>query len=117
MTIGFDELLALRDEYGAVFVFAGQGRWFWRQGIEAYPFPDGVLIIRGDEDERRWPGAFLTATAQGVYTLHADLPGNRATTYREQWLEHLAGIVEYSTEPVTLPAWAFPPGEGDLHDR
>jgi hypothetical protein len=100
-----------------VFVFAGRGRWFWSRGIEAYPFVGGVLVIREDDDERRWPGAFLTAIAEGAYTLHADLPGDRAATFREQWLEHLAGIVEYSTEPVRLPAWAFPPGEGDIHVR
>jgi hypothetical protein len=109
MNIGLAELLALRDQYGSVFVFAGRGRWFWRRDIEAYPFPDGVLIVGVDEAERRWPGAFLTAIAEGAYTIHANLPDDRAAKFREQWLEHLAGIVEYSTEPIRLPAWAFPP--------
>jgi hypothetical protein len=111
VVIGIEQLERLVEEHGSVFVFGGRGSSFWTRGIDAYPFNDGALVIRRDEDERRWPGAFLTAIADGAYTLHADLPGERAATFREQWLEHLAGIVEYSTEPVRLPAWAFPPGE------
>jgi hypothetical protein len=114
MMIGLDGLLALRDQHGSVFVFAGRGSWFWRRDIEAYPFPDGVLIIRRDEDECRWPGALVTEIAEGEYNLHLDRP-DRAVALREQWLGHLAGFVEYGMAPVKLPDWAFPPDEGDLN--
>lgn len=109
MTITLDQLLALRDQHGSVFVFAGRGRWFWSRGIDAYPFAYGVLVIREDDDEHRWPGAFVTATTPDTYVLHADLPGDRAAAFRDQWLFHLAGIVEYAPVPITLPPWAFPP--------
>ncbi|MFN7934763.1 MAG: hypothetical protein U0R19_15650 [Bryobacteraceae bacterium] len=57
------------------------------------------------DDEHRWPGAFLTAIAEGKYTLHSDLPGDRAAAFRDEWMAHLAGIVEYAPVPVTLPSW------------
>ena len=109
MTITLDQLLALRDRHGSVFVFAGRGRWFWSRGIDAYPLSYGVLVIRGVDDEHRWPGAFLTATAEGEYALHPDLPGDRAAAFRDVWLFHLAGIVEYAPVPIALPDWSFPP--------
>ncbi|MFN7934752.1 MAG: hypothetical protein U0R19_15595 [Bryobacteraceae bacterium] len=117
MNVGLEHLIRLRDQHGSVFVFGVRGGWFWSRGIEAYPFVGGVLVIRQDDDEHRWPGAFLTAIAEGKYTLHSDLPGDRAAAFRDEWMAHLAGIVEYAPVPVTLPSWAFPPGEGDLHVR
>lgn len=109
--IGIEQLKQLVEEYGSVFVFGVRGGWFWSRGIDAYPFVGGVLVIREDDDEHRWPGAFLTAIAEGKYTIHPDLPGDRAAAFRDEWMAHLAGVVECSTVPVRLPARAFPPDE------
>jgi hypothetical protein len=107
--IGIEQLKELVEEHGSLFVFGGRGRWFWSRGINAYPFSEGALVMLGDDDERRWPGAFLTAIAEDTFTLHADLPVDRGEAFRERWHAHLSGIVEYSPMPVTLPPWAFPP--------
>jgi len=108
--IEIEQLQRLVEEHGSVFVFGCRGDWFWRRGVNVYPFPpEGVLVIRDMEDERRYPGAFLTATAPGTFTVHPDLPGKWAPVFRDRWLFHLAGIVEYAPVPLTLPPWAFPP--------
>jgi hypothetical protein len=110
MNIDIEQLRQLVEERGCVFVFGCRAPWFWPREIQAYPFREGALVVRTVEDEYRWPGAFLTAITDGVFTLHDQLPGDRAAAFRDRWLFHLAGIVEYAPVPImTLPPWSFPP--------
>jgi hypothetical protein len=105
------DLLALRDQFGSVFVVGGRGPEFWNQRIDAYPFGSdiGVLLIRTHADECRYPRFFATPMKGGGYRLNDHVPVPLADAFVERWNLHLEGIVEHSLTSTRLPDWAFPP--------
>jgi hypothetical protein len=114
------DLLALRDQFGSVFVVGGCGPEFWNQRIDAYPFGSdvGVLLIRTHADECRYPRYFATPVKDGGYVLTDHAPIPLAEAFADRWNFHLQGIVEHSPPSMRLPEWAFPPdlpGSLQLH--
>lgn len=108
MNISSDQLRTMVTEHGSVFVFGCRGPSLWACGIDSYPFGNAAWAIRSTEDELRFPGVFTTEMPDGSFTVHRGKAEYEASEFRERWMDHLAGIVEHM-EPVTLPAWCFPP--------
>jgi hypothetical protein len=100
--LGVTELLELLREFKSVFVVGVRAKSFWEKDIEAYPFPQGALLIATDNDEVRYPAAFVRGDQDSF------IISRTPSWFGASWSAHLEGIVE-SKPGFHLPDYAFPP--------
>jgi hypothetical protein len=100
--LGFTELLELLRDHRSIFVIGIRAKSFWDKGIEAYPFPQGALLVHSDDDESRYPEIFVHGDQDKFIVSHVP------KWFADTWSAHLEGIVE-SKPGFHLPNHAFPP--------